>query len=403
MSALDLQSFDAILKAHYTDKRVEDMVYQDNPFLAMVPKNPNGGGKYEVIPLKFGNTVGTSATFSAAQANKGASKYNDFLVTRVKYYSLADIDNETQLASKGNAKAFLEAATSEINSAIDAASRDIAISLFGDQSGDVGLVGGISGEVITLSEISQITNFEVGKKVVFADDTTSANLRGSASEIVAIDRIAGKFTLATGGVVASGVQSGDYIFFDGDHTNANKTLKLAGLKAWLPDTAPTSTPFFGVDRSVDVTRLGGLRENYSAAPIEEALIDMAYLISREGGRPDVCFVSFEKYAELIKAMGSKVQFIDLKATASIGFTGVQIIGPKGPIRVVPDQNCPNNRAYMLTMKTWQMISLGQAPQLLQTDGLRVMRNAASDSVEVRVGAYANLACHAPGHNGVLKF
>ncbi len=35
---LDLTSFQAALKQHYTSDRVENMVYADNPLLAMLPK-----------------------------------------------------------------------------------------------------------------------------------------------------------------------------------------------------------------------------------------------------------------------------------------------------------------------------------------------------------------------------
>lgn len=43
--ALDLTSFDFALKEYYTDEKVEDLVYRDNPFLAMVPKREDFYGK----------------------------------------------------------------------------------------------------------------------------------------------------------------------------------------------------------------------------------------------------------------------------------------------------------------------------------------------------------------------
>ena len=36
--SLDMTSFNSALKQHYTADRVENMVYQDNPLLAMLPK-----------------------------------------------------------------------------------------------------------------------------------------------------------------------------------------------------------------------------------------------------------------------------------------------------------------------------------------------------------------------------
>jgi hypothetical protein len=41
--ALDLTSFSAALKQHYTSDRVENMVYKDNPLLAMMPKMESFG------------------------------------------------------------------------------------------------------------------------------------------------------------------------------------------------------------------------------------------------------------------------------------------------------------------------------------------------------------------------
>lgn len=41
--ALDLTSFEAALKVHYTNDRVMDMVYKDNPLLAMLSKYENFG------------------------------------------------------------------------------------------------------------------------------------------------------------------------------------------------------------------------------------------------------------------------------------------------------------------------------------------------------------------------
>ena len=87
---------------------------------------------------------------------------------------------------------------------------------------------------------------------------------------------------------------------------------------------------------------------------------------------------------------SKVQYVDLKVNAEIGFRGILMNGPRGPIKVVPDQNCPSDRAFMLQMDTWKLYSLGKAPKILDTDGMKMLREASSDSVEVRVGYYAQL-------------
>lgn len=51
---LDLTSFASALKQHYTDDRVQNMVYMDNPLLAMLNKMEDFGGKNLPIPIIFG-------------------------------------------------------------------------------------------------------------------------------------------------------------------------------------------------------------------------------------------------------------------------------------------------------------------------------------------------------------
>jgi hypothetical protein len=113
-------------------------------------------------------------------------------------------------------------------------------------------------------------------------------------------------------------------------------------------------------------------------------------------------MNYSQYANLENALGSKVQYIDMKVNPEIAFRGIQINGPRGPIKVVPDQNCPNDRAFMLDMSKWKLYSLGKAPKILDTDGLKMLRDSNADSVEVRVGYYAQLGCRAPGHNANIK-
>lgn len=376
------------------------MVYKDQPLLAMLKKMEQFGGKNLPIPIIFGNPQGRSANFQNAKANKTSSQLKDFVLTRAKDYSLASIDNETLEASEGNANAFMEAAVTEIDGAIHSASRSLGIALYGTGSGSIGQLAATSGvtTLITLADVESVTNFEVGQTLVLSTANGGGTVKTGTTVVTGIDRDLGTVTVATSLASFTAVGAvNDYIFVQGDYDQ-----KIKGLRAWLPDAAPSNTPFFSVDRTSDVTRLAGIRFDASAMPIEEGLIAAASRTAREGGKPDYCFMSYSKYADLEKALGSKVQYIDLKVNAEIGFRGIQINGPRGPIRVVADQNCPNDRAFMLQMDVWKLYSLGKAPKILDTDGMKMLRDNNDDSVEVRVGYYAQLGCRAPGWNCNIK-
>jgi hypothetical protein len=403
MASLDLASFASALKVHYTDERVQNMVYKDNPLLALMPKYEAFGGKNLPIPIIYGNPQGRSSSFSTAQANKTASKITDFVLTRAKDYALASIDNETLEASKGNQNAFMEAATTEIDGAINSITRSLAIAMYRTGSGSIGQCNAnATGTSLQLKQADDVTNFEVGMELVFSTSDGGGTLKSGKVTVVGVDRDSGLLTVdpltaINGG---AGVAANDFVFVEGDYD-----AKIKGLQAWLPNSAPTPTPFFSVDRSVDATRLAGIRYDGSALPIEEAIIGAIHRVAREGGRPSHLFMNYSKWDELAKSLGSKVQYIEEAVkvgNAHLNFRGIMVHGPKGPVKVMPDQNCPSDRAFLLQLDTWKLYSLGKAPKILDTDGLKMLRESSADAVEIRVGYYAQLGCRAPGFNANIK-
>lgn len=409
---LDLTSFDAALKDHYTSQRVQNMVYEDNPFLALVSKMEDFGGRQLPIPIIYGTPQGRSADFTRAQTRAAStnSRVESFDLRRVKDYGICTIDNETLEASKGDVNAFLEAKITEIDGIINALTRSLAIGMYKSGFGAIGQVGSSSFGVttITLSQIQDITNFEIGMELMVSASESANTLRAVGSStngliVTGVNRTTGVLTFgfnvndATNGIPT--IAQNDFIFVRGDRQDSATParLKVAGLEAWLPASSPSSTAFFGVDRSVDPTRLGGIRYDASAQPIEEGLLDAASLVGREGGKIDHYFMGYEKYASLEKSLGSKVQYVDLKV-GEVGFRGIMINGPKGVIKCIPDQNCPFNRAFGLQLNTWKLYSLGKCVRVIDTDGNTMLRQATADGVEIRYGYYANLGCNAPGYN-----
>ncbi len=402
MSALDLQSFDAALKQHYTRDRVREMSYDDAPFLAMLPKMTKFGGKNLPIPIQFGNPQGRSAQFANAQANKRPSKYDDFVLTRAKDYGLASIDNETLLAAKSDVDAFLEAATSEIDGVINSTKQSLAQALFQDGSGVKGIAAaGTTTTSIVLADVNTVVNFEVNMTLSSAATALGA-VDAGVGVITDIDRDNGVITISP---AIPALAAGRFIFQDGDASNGSGILrKVVGLAGWVPGTTPSATPFFGVVRTVDTLRLGGVRYDATLETIEEGLIGCAHRLAREGARPDVVVMNPVKVGQLVKALGSKAIYDMVKAyDADIGFEAIKIHTPIGIISVVSDRYCPLDEAWMLQMNTWKLYSLGDAPRILDTDGLKFLREGAADAVEVRVGYYAQLGCNAPGWNAHIQY
>jgi hypothetical protein len=403
MSALDVTGFDYALKTRYSPEVVAYMAYMDNPWFARITKREKFGGKNFVFAAQYSSGgAGRSAKFSEARTSTAAAKGVDFFLTRVKDYGVAQIDSETVMASEGSEDALLSAVEDEQDKKMHALIRSIAIGMYGDGSGEYGQISGTPGAstTLTLAKPDDITNFEVGQRLVFAANSASA-LRDSGAHltVVAVNLSAGTMVMSANLNTITGLADGDAIFVKGDYEAADDRNKISGLAAWLPASAPGgSDSFFGVNRSVDPVRLAGHRLSGTGKSIEEALYDLAVIIGRDGGRPNLAYISFENYGALASLLGTKVKYIQ-HTVAQIAFEGIRINGPKRPIDVYPDQNCGNDVGYVLTEDTWRLKSLGQAPMILNLDGMNWARISDADGIEIRNAFMGNMYCKAPGHNG----
>ena len=400
-TSLNLDNVTQALKEHYKPLTVKNMVYKDNPLLALMPKYERFGGENMPVPVQYGIANRRSADFATGQGLNTATELARFVLTRVKDYSFASITGETIKATEGAADAFLKYATLEIDGAIQSLTRSLAVSMYANGSGSLGTVTKDSATKLTMQKKDQITNIEVGMELNASATATGAIHAGTTMVVQTVDRDDGSFTVTGMGATATG----NHIFQRGDAQNgAGSPKKISGLERWLPSAAPTTgDSFFSQDRSKDATRLAGIRFDGSAQPIEEALISAASRLAREGGSPSHCFMNFANFSNLEKALGSKVVYDKVSSDdADIGFQSLTILGPKGPIQIVADQNCTPDVAYMLQMDTWTLNSLGDAPHILDLDGNRMLREASADAYEVRVGFYGNIGCTAPGYNARVK-
>jgi len=390
----------AILKTIFPSGLPKDATYKDNPLLALMPKATDFYGEDAKAPLKYAPNAGRSSTFATAQENSTNVKNVAFRYSRKSDYAVARITNELILASKNNSGAFVSALKQEIDSAQLNVSNSAAQAVYGNGSGVIGQLAAsttLASTTIQLRNIEDIVFFEVDYKIKLSAANGGGSVRSGVLTVVGVDRELGTVTVdANISTAIPAATVNDYISVEGDYDK-----KMKGLGAWIPSIAPSiGDNFFGVDRSVDVTRLAGFRGDLSSLPIEEALIQGGMKIGRDGGKVDHVFMSFQKYADLTKSLGSKVQFVDILAKdANIGFQGVKVNLGKSIATVIPDRNCPDNKMFMLQLDSWKLHSLEGMPMILDMDGLKMLRVSNDDAAEIRVGYYAQIACNWPGANG----
>lgn len=402
MANVNQTNFDGLLKQLTVRDRIDPIVYTDFPLLGMLTKNESMRGNALKVPVIYSDVQGGSHTFSSAQTNRTGIGNEAFLVTRAKDYVSVGVDGETIEASQGDEASFIAALQGAIDSGFRTAAGNLERELFGDGNTYRGQVGsGQASTTITLADTEEIVNFEVG---MVLKGVNGGSLRSGSATVGEINRDSGTLTTSSGNNWNSDITSlaaNDYLVRDGDWSGS-AGLGLKGLKAWVPTSAPTSTTFFGVDRTTDTTRLGGIRYTASGAPVQEAVYAAQMRAAREGAMVDTCFLSVEKFKELNISLDSKRQYTDVVAktgsgsTARIGYRAVLIEGYVKPIKVFATRHLKNEEGYLLTMDRLKLGSMGPAPRVLDHDGLRELRIYNDDAIELRIGYYANLYTDAPG-------
>lgn len=408
MTSITLTNMDAALKQYYKGENYEEVTYPKRPLFAMLPKKEDFKGRNMPVVLKYGQPQGVGSTFSLAQSQRTASKFEDFLVDTRKIYGVATMDGETIERTKDNEGAFISAMTSEIDGVLRSVSDQLETALFRAGTGAMGQISSgsdVTTATITLASIDDVTNFEVGQTLRVS--ATDGGAHRTGTEVLAgVNRSAGTLTSTSAAwdTVITAIAAGDYLYVSG-----NLNLSPIGLGSWIPATAPTTgDSFFGVDRSVDVTRLAGNRYDASSTgeTVEEALIEGQGIASREGGIPDVVLMNNRDVRRLVKSVGSRVHYPRSEKNArdakgligDISFKSIQVQGDYGVMDVISCPKAEQGTAWVLQMDTWKLWSVGKAPRILNQDGLTILRQSTSDGYEVRVGMYVVLACNAPGYN-----
>lgn len=413
--AESVSTYVAMLKEYYTTFVIANMVFRNAPWLAMIPKNTDIEGESWDVPLIYGDPQAGSASFTAAQGNKGNVSSAKFQVTTKDEYSFAAVTRKVIKASRTNKGAFLPAMRPNVDGAINTVKRSLGIQAYRDGSGAKGRIQAIndagSNGIITFGNTTdgvirhETVNWQKGEKFQLSDTKSGGSLRnsGNTATILAVNRGAGTVTIS--GKLSAAIAAGaanDYMYRQGDYDSV-----IEGLDGWIPATAPAvggGDSHYGVDRSADPDMLAGIRVTGTGMNVLDALINGQSEISTIGdGMPDHVFLHPSQFRALLKEVGAKVELDTYRVNQVLSFQGLTVQGDAGEMRIIPDRYCLADAAFPLQLDTWEMGSMGALPEIFDADtDQEMLREGSSDGYEIRVGGYGNIACHAPGYNGRIS-
>ena len=430
-----------VLKVYYNGQRVKDLVYPEEAFLGSVAKMTTFSGKNMDLPVEYSRSQNISPVFAAGQAAGTVVKYDAFVIERNENFGFGFVNNHAARASMSEKGAFIKLMKNEIDQSLKELSRNLAIDLFGDGTGELGLVESATDDGDTCTIILQkegstttpsaalraatISNFSYNQWIQIIDiDGTLAN--GERPFVIGGTNVGGVLTIgnattlaATGfqisarsvsassitisADVASSIAKGDIIVGLGKRDNT-----VAGLQAWLPPSAAAIGTFKTVERDLDRTRLGGIYSDGSSESNVNALIDGLSFINSEGAMIDKLWNSYARFAKIVKdlsATGSLRYSKEKRSdsdSAAIGYEALAVVTSRGTVPLMADYSCPDNLVFALKMDAVKLYSLDDVPLFEDLDGNKVLRQGAANGIEARLAYYAELGVNAPGFCGVIR-
>lgn len=395
-TASDIASF---LETVYTPNQVLSLALKDSPLTTFLNKR-QAAGENVVTRLLGAEMGGQGTTLAKAITAEVDPETRKVTLDYKKFYTSFSIDNDALERSEKNSLVPMLKLT--FDSSIRKHGDELETRLFGGRSGAIGQVatGGISGNVVTLTDASDAFNFENGDIILFDDTSTGASPRAGSAVVQSVDYENGKVTFVNLGTV-TGEAAGDFMFKDSFENGAAPL----GIFDWLPKVAPTSGDSFGgFDRSINPTRYSGWRYPVAAGTsVKSALIKATGFGMQFGGRPEIALMSTNKMTDLLSelqnlAMWDSMSNSDLK----VSFPGVKLMGPQGPILCVASPKCPEKQIALLTKNTWELVTVGELIRNPVRNG-KFVDAEQDDGIRGRWKTVYSLSCRAPGHNGQIIF
>lgn len=434
----------AILKTKYPDGAIPQALYKDFPLLSLIKKTTNFDGDFRVVALQNERPQGSSSQFTMAQGvAKGGSfggggSYKRFQVYRTRHYGILRMDGETMKAAVKTSGALVDLWNNETDGISKNELADLAFQVYGDGTGVRGITSAttaitVAAGVFTipLATPADAVYFNLNMKIQcynasgtelnYATAPAQSAADGTGLYIVGINRQTGVLTaqvvqngvaLTTGAIGTLNSVNSVRIVRAGDFqaaasvanvgTNGYADGPVVGIQAWITTPGPTDA-FWQLNRSTDPVRLAGQVFNVAGLPMNEALMEGEGRVLVQGvGNPDTIVVNPLDLQNLKKALGSDIVYDRVASNvAGVSFKSIQYDGANGPMNIIADAFCPRNKAFMLQLPSWELSTLGPAPQMLDWDNNDYLRVNDNDQYEVRFGHYGQLICNNPGANIIL--
>lgn len=391
----------SLFKIHY-DKLSMNVYNSANVLLGRCKKSFDFVGKQRhiAIPQSFAGGVGSG---SLPKAN--TAKYAEALIESKKVYAVVEIDRETIKAAMRDEGSYVRATKEVAEKGVESFMRNMSRILFNDGTGALAEDDGttnVSGSgtdvdpyVLTLAADTKEANIEERDLINVNGESTTLEILEFDPDTLEIQLVGTSAALAA----ATGVSplSGT-LYMQGSKDNDPE-----GLKGVLDATA-------GSKYSIPIQRRWKATQvDASAAAISTDLMNsvMLKVEKRTGKVPNLIITSYKQFQKLLALQEDQKRYpipnragIKDKNGEVLSFSGVQFMSTSGPIPVVPERFCEDDRMYFLNDNH---IHIYHRPDFgwFDDDGTVFLRKADADEYEARYGGYLQVYIN-PNFHGVLS-
>lgn len=401
-----------LVKTIWPQKSIYEIVFRGVPFLGLIPKDENCNEWNWRLAAGYSLAQGLSSTYATARTNRNASKSVEFQLSPYPYYGVELIDGRTMRRANSDKAYVLNIVKRSAQNLLTQANRDFCYFIHGNGGGALGQIGATATTTITLLNPKDINAFSVGMTIDLSTaDGTSGAIRTvvSPAEITQVgteENPVLTFGANVSTYFGSAPAVNDYIFRSGTFGAV-----MPGLAGWCPAHAGTPGTFLTVNRNIAPQQLAGVSLSVATLTVRAAILRIARRVFDQGGTPDLVLLSTTQWEnlhnELLTAGSLRMAKVPAAKVGSVSvgieYDAIEMVGPGGTMRVVPDVFMPATIVRVLTTETWKLRTQGPLFQWIEnaslTSGGLKMENA-TDDYEMRLISDGALQCEAPGFNGV---
>jgi len=367
-----LSSADKALKSIYLEVVSNQLNTNANPLLARIEQTTRDVWGKEIIKVApFGINGGIGAGDEAGALPASASNnYVKFVSTLKNLYGKIEISDKALRASENNVGAFVNLLNAEMEELIKASQFNFGRMLFGDGSGKLATISGVSSGVISVDTVKGLIE---GMVVDIHSSGSTTVLTGA--RITYVDRVNKTFTVDK--TVPVTVVATCFVVVQGSY---NK--EITGLGAIFSEA-----DIYGVTRASNAW-MKPYTNTMSAVTdiaIQEAI---DYLEENVGSTVDyiTCASDVKRaYQSYLASYKQNVDYMDLQG----GYKAISYNG----IPLVSDRFIEDGVMYLLNTKEFALHQLCDWQWLAGEDGRILKQNSGYASYSATLVKYADLICN----------